>query len=54
MNYINKYNSPLGIITIASNGESLIGLWFDNQKYFVSTLKEPVKKDSPVFAETKK
>ena len=33
MQYISRYLSPLGPITIASDGESLIGLWFDGQKY---------------------
>lgn len=28
------YDSPLGRITMASDGESLIGLWFDGQKHF--------------------
>ncbi|MCL1947843.1 MAG: hypothetical protein FWF51_11955 [Chitinivibrionia bacterium] len=32
--YTNKYHSPLGDITMASNGEALTGLWFDRQKYF--------------------
>lgn len=33
------YNSPIGNITMASDGESLCGLWFDGQKYFASTVK---------------
>ena len=28
------YESPLGGITIASDEEGLVGLWFDRQKYF--------------------
>lgn len=32
--YLYKYLSPLGDITLASNGEALTGLWFDGQKYF--------------------
>lgn len=31
MQYISKYTSPLGAITLASNGEALTGLWFDGQ-----------------------
>lgn len=40
INMIYKYNyvSPLGAITFASSGESLMGLWFDGQKYFPDDL----------------
>lgn len=55
MTYIQKYNSPLGGITIASNGEALTGLWFDGQKYFGDTLSEQYRiKELPIFEETKK
>lgn len=36
--YIYHYHSPLGAITMSSDGEALTGLWFDGQKYFGSTL----------------
>ena len=32
------YDSPLGGITLASDGKALTGLWFDGQKYFGSSL----------------
>ena len=49
------YNSPIGNITMASDGESLCGLWFDGQKYFASTVKgETEDKTMPVFEQTKK
>ncbi len=38
MNYTYHYDSPLGGITLASDGKALTGLWFDGQKYFGSTL----------------
>ena len=38
MQYIYKYQSPIGGITIASDGDSLTGLWFDGQKYFAASL----------------
>ena len=38
MNYISHYNSPLGSITLASDGYALIGLWFDGQKHLGTTL----------------
>jgi len=38
MDYTAHYDSPLGGITLASDGEKLVGLWFDGQKYFADTL----------------
>lgn len=50
MKYIHHYNSPIGGITLASDGKALIGLWFDGQKYFGKTLKEDYQlKNLPVF-----
>ncbi len=55
MEYITYYDSPLGRITIASDGSSLTGLWFDGQKYYASSLREvPAEADLPVFEKTKK
>lgn len=53
MDYTNHYGSPLGGITLASDGEALTGLWFDGQKYFAAMLQEDHKeKLLPIFAET--
>ncbi len=53
MDYIYHYLSPLGGITIASDGEALTGLWFDGQKYFGSTLSaEYEERPLPVFDQT--
>ena len=50
MDYLHHYSSPLGGITLASDGEALTGLWFDGQKYFGSTLSaDHEEKDLPVF-----
>ena len=38
MDYLVKYQSPLGGITLASDGEYLVGLWFDGQKNCGSAL----------------
>ena len=38
MTYTYHYDSPLGGITLSSNGTELTGLWFDGQKYFGDTL----------------
>lgn len=55
MEYIHHYNSPLGGITMASDGESLTGLWFDEQKYFAYCLSdEHEEKMLPVFDQTDK
>ena len=50
MDYTWHYDSPLGGITLASDGEALVGLWFDGQKYFAGTLeKEHEERFLPVF-----
>lgn len=50
MEYTHRYQSPLGDITLASDGEVLTGLWFDEQKYFLATLcKKHEEKDLPIF-----
>ena len=55
MIYVSYYKSPIGNITMASDGESLCGLWFDGQKYFASTVKgETEDKPLPVFEQTAK
>ena len=55
MDYTQHYDSPLGGITLASDGEALVGLWFDGQKYFADTLASDHKERSiPVFRDTMK
>ncbi|PTL34254.1 6-O-methylguanine DNA methyltransferase [Prevotella sp. oral taxon 376] len=50
MDYISRYQSPLGGITLSSDGRFLTGLWFDGQKYFGSTLgADYAERDLPVF-----
>ena len=54
MQYTTTYQSPLGSITLASNGESLTGLWFAGQKYYGETLSaEHEEKDLSVFSQTR-
>lgn len=54
MQYIDHYASPLGGITLASDGTHLTGLWFDGQKYFAAGLqKQHAKKELLVFRQTK-
>ena len=53
MNYTYHYISPLGSITLAGNGESLTGLWFDEQKYFLHKLiSESLESEMPIFTQT--
>ena len=53
MEYTYHYDSPLGGILLASDGESLTGLWFDGQKHFAATLEaEQEEKQLPVFRTT--
>ena len=33
MRYTERFDSPLGEILLASDGEALTGLWFAGQKY---------------------
>jgi methylated-DNA-[protein]-cysteine S-methyltransferase len=40
MNYSTTYSSPLGIITLASDGSSLVGLWIEGQKYHGTELED--------------
>ena len=55
MEYIHHYDSPLGGITEASDGDHLIGLWFDGQKYFADTLDSDCEeKELLVFRQTDK
>lgn len=53
MQYTYSYQSPLGGITMASDGAALTGLWFDGQKYFSEGLADgAAAKTLPVFDET--
>lgn len=38
--YKTDYISPLGKITIVSDGESIAGVWLEGQKYFCNTIDE--------------
>ena len=55
MIYITKYHIPLGNITLASDGESLVGLWFDGQKYYGYGIDDDYifKDDLVIFDKTK-
>ena len=50
-----EYGSPLGTITLACDGEAIIGLWFNKQRYFGSILPEETEwSDHPLFENAKR
>ena len=50
MQYTAHYESPLGPILLAADGESLTGLWFEGQRYFALHLdSEHEERALPVF-----
>ena len=54
MDYTYHYDSPLGGMTMASDGEALTGLWFDGQEHETETLcADHTERDLPVFEETR-
>lgn len=55
MAYKTGYQSKIGPLTLASDGDGLIGLWMEGQKYFGGTVPEELveKADLPVFDATR-
>ena len=50
MDYVHHYKSPLGWIAIVSDGTALVGLWFDEQRFFADSLSpDHDEKPLPVF-----
>ena len=49
--YTTKFDSPVGMITLAGSDEGLYGLWFDAQKPIISGLTQ--KNDFGLFLQTK-
>jgi methylated-DNA-[protein]-cysteine S-methyltransferase len=58
MYYSTTYQSPVGLITLAcdGNGDNLVGLWLAGQKYHGGTIPEAMieKSNMPVFTVAKK
>ena len=42
MIYTSTYKSPIGNLLIASKDNKLVGLWVENQKYYLSNFKEEI------------
>jgi methylated-DNA-[protein]-cysteine S-methyltransferase len=55
MHYSTTYASPVGLLTLASDGDNLTGLWIEGQKYFKGSITEAMmeKADIPVFAKAR-
>lgn len=54
MQFTCEYASPVGLLTLASDGESLTGLWIAGQKHFAATLGEAQPRAAlPVFAQAR-
>lgn len=55
MFYSTELITPLGTVTLASDGDALCGLWFHGQKYFAASISGAMhQKDGlEIFRETK-
>lgn len=55
MLYTTHYQTPIGKIVLASEGDYLTGLWIKQQKYFMDTLRGDIteKKELSIFNTTK-
>lgn len=55
MQYISRYESPLGGILLAADERGMTGLWFEGQKYFARSLdREHEEKELPVLEQAKR
>ncbi len=55
MDFTCHYDSPLGGITLACDGNALTGLWFDGQRHFAAGMAAPREgRELPVFADARR
>ena len=56
MYYSTTCSSPVGMLTLASDGNNLTGLWIEGQKYHGNTMAGEIveNKEIPVFERTRK
>ena len=55
MDCIAHYDSPLGRVTLGSDGQALTGLWFEGQAHFAEGLSvDAVEASLPIFDLTKR
>lgn len=55
MIYTTIYNSPIGKITLDSDGKNLVGVWLEGQKRFTDSIREEIVSDNnlAIFDKTK-
>lgn len=55
MTYLMKLPSPVGLLHLASDGEHIVGLWIEGQKYFAATIGDDAveQPELPVFQQAK-
>ena len=55
MHHSTTYHSPIGVITLACDGESLVGLWTEGQKYHSGSISRAITEssDMPIFEAAK-
>ncbi len=56
MYYSTEYESPVGTLTLASDGKAVCGLWLDGQKYHGATIPDAMESDdgAPGFGELRR
>lgn len=55
MRYICEIDSPVGLLTAASDGENLTGLWIEGQHFFMAGIEKSVSmSDLEIFDEVKR
>ena len=53
--YTYKIPSPIGLLTVSSDGTSITGLWIEGQKYFAATLgNNTIENELPLFSKLRK
>ena len=55
MYYTTDYASPIGMLKLAADGEALVGLWMEGQKYYFRTITGETREDNhlPIFGAVK-
>jgi len=48
-----RWNSPLGMLTLAATARGLAGAWFDGQRHHPGPLAAPVVDDHPVLVQAR-
>jgi methylated-DNA-[protein]-cysteine S-methyltransferase len=51
MYYFTKYQSPISAITLACEGDKLVGLWMEDQRYYGASISAEMteRNDLPIF-----